>query len=144
MLLIRQRLAKSFFPNFTKKYNCSNNETRKLSLDDFKVKLSTDMKPSKFKHFSYGYTKHANMLIPQIRVGNYYLKAHSFSKGHAESKICPLCNDNKIKNSKHFVIICPHFAAMRRTLFVQIEQGFIPNFKSLSIKGLYTNYVSQT
>ena len=40
-----QRLAKSFFPNFSKKYNCLNNETRKLSIGDFKLKLSTDMKP---------------------------------------------------------------------------------------------------
>ena len=91
------------------------------------------MKPSKFKHFSYGYTKHAKMLMTRIRVGNSYLKAHSFSKGHAKSSICPYCNDNKIENSKHFVIIYPHFADMRRTLFDQIEQGFIPNFKSLSI-----------
>ena len=118
--------------NFTKIYNCLNNETRKLSVDDFKVKLSTDMKPSKFKHFSYGYTKHANMLMNQIRVGNSYLKAHSFSKGHAESSICPYCNDNKSKNAKHYVIICPHFAALRQTLCDQIEQGYILSFISLS------------
>ena len=37
------------------------------------------------------------------------------------------------ENPKHMVIICPHFAAMRRTLFEHIEEGFIPKFKSLSI-----------
>ena len=121
-----------FFPNFTKKYNSLNKDTRQLSVEDFKGKLSTDMKPFKYKHFSYGYTKHANMLITRIRVGNSYLKAHSFSKGHAESSICPNCNDNKTENSSNFFIICPRFAAMRRTLFDQIEQGYIPQFRCLS------------
>ena len=90
------------------------------------------MKPIKQKHFSYGYTKYANMLLTRIRVGNSFLKAHSFSKGHSETSICSYCRDNKTENSKHFVIIGPHFAAMRRILFDQIEQQFIPNFKRLS------------
>ena len=92
-----------------------------------------NMKPIRIKHFSYGYTKYANMLLTRIRVGNSFLNAHSFSKGHTESSICPYCNDNKAENSKHFVIICPKFAGMRRTLFDQIEQDYIPMFKRLSM-----------
>ena len=128
-----QRFALSFFPLFTKKYNLLKSETKKLTTEDFKNKLSADMKPIKQKHFSYGYTKHANILLTRIRVGNSFLKAHSYSRGHSDTNICPFCEQNKIENSKHFIISCPHFAVMRRTLLDRIEQDFIPKFKSLSI-----------
>ena len=47
-----QRFAKSFFPYITKKYNFLNFDTRKLLTEEFKLKLSSDMKPIKQKHFS--------------------------------------------------------------------------------------------
>ena len=112
-----QRFAKPFFPYITKKYNFLNFDTRKLLTEEFKLKLSSDMKPIKQKHFSYGYTKYANMLLTRIRVGNSFLKAHSYSKGHSDTMFCPHCTDDKAENSKHFIILCPHFTVMRRTLF---------------------------
>ena len=73
------------------------------------------------------------MLLTRIRVGNSFLKAHSYSKGHSDTMFCPHCTDNKAENSKHFIILCPHFTVMRRTLFDRIEQEFITNFKRLSV-----------
>ena len=37
----------------------------------------------------------------------------------------------------HFMIICPHFSEVRKKLFDQIEQGFIPNFKRLTKQRQY-------
>ena len=46
----------------------------------------------------------------------------------------PHCNKIKAENSKHFIILCPHFTVKIGTLFVKIEQEFIANFKSNSLK----------
>ena len=54
-----QRFAKSFFPNFTKKYTSLTKDTRLLSLEDFKGKLSTDMKPFKYKHFYFSFPQNS-------------------------------------------------------------------------------------
>ena len=91
--------------------------------------LSLQIKPQKLKHFSYGYNKRGNTLLTHIRIGYSYLKAHSFSTGHATTNICSNCNNNKQESLLHFLIQCPHFARLRETLFNQMEQNFLPNFK---------------
>ena len=122
-----EKYARSFFPFYTKKYNSLDLKTRSLYIDDFKEKLSLQIKPQKFKHFSYGYSKRGNTLLTHIRIGYSYLKAHSFSTGHATTNICSNSNNNKQESSLHFLIQCPHFARLRETLFNQMEQNFFPN-----------------
>ena len=126
-------MCKVFFPFFTKKYNSLDHKIRSLGIDDFKEKLSLQIKPQKFKHFSYGYSKRGNILLTRIRIGYSYLKAHSFSTGHSTTNICSNCNDKKQESSLHFIVVCPHFSHLRETLFNQMEQNFIPNFKKLSM-----------
>ena len=93
-----------------------------MYIDELKEKLSIQIKPQKFKHFSYGYSKRGNTLL-----------THSFSTGHATTNICSNCNNNKQECSLHFLIQCPHFARLRETLFNQMEQNLFPNFKKLSM-----------
>ena len=61
------------------------------------------------------------------------VRPHSYRKRHSDLMFCPHCNKNEAEHSKHFIIFCPHFAVMRRTLFDKIEQEFISNFKILSV-----------
>ena len=126
------QFANSFFPWFTKRYNLLSVETRKLPLNDFKQSLSKTLKPTKFKHYSYG-QKYPNLLLTRIRVNCSYLKAHSYTTGHSNTTACSFC-ESKIENSLHFIIKCPHFTEQRRTLFDKMEQNFIPNFKKLTMK----------
>ena len=99
--------------------------------------MSKSLKPTKFKHFAYGHSKYANMLLARIRIGYSYLKAHSYSTGHSDTMHCTYCNSEKPETSKHFIIACPYFTEMRLKLFDQIEQGFIPNFKRLTMQRQY-------
>ena len=50
---------------------------------------------------------------------------------------CTYCNSEKPETSKHFIIACPYFTEMRAKLFDQIEQGFIPTFKRLTMQRQY-------
>ena len=116
-----EKYAKSFFPYFTKQYNSLDSKTRKLIPEEFGQFLAKTMKPQKCKHFSYGHSKHANMLLTRIRIGYSYLKSHSYSTGHSDTMYCTYCNDNKQETSKHFIVVCPYFTEMRTKLFDQIE-----------------------
>ena len=80
-----EKYAKSFFPYFTKQYSSLDSKTRKLIPEEFSVYLSKSLKPPKFKHFAYGHSKYANMLLARIRIGYSYLKAHSYSTGHSDT-----------------------------------------------------------
>ena len=90
------------------------------------------MKPQKYKHFAYGHSKYANMLLARIRIAYSYIKSHSYTTGHSDTMYCTYCNKNTPETSKHFITTCPHFIESRSTLFDQIEQGFVPNFKKLT------------
>ena len=80
-------------------------------------------------------SKGANMLLTRIRVGNSFLKAHSFSKDHSETSICSYCRDNKTENSKHFVIILQYSIVASflynnvNSLHVQSNPGIHPQYK---------------
>ena len=65
------------------------------------------------------------------------LTAHSFTTGHTTTNICPYCLGRKPETSAHYITVCPYFAEMRKILYDQIEQNFIPNFKKLSNKRQY-------
>ena len=127
----KEYYSNSFFPTFTRKYNKINKEIRNHNTTDFKIQLSLQLKPQKRKHYSQG-PKYSNTLLCQIRVGRSYLKSHSFSIGLAETNTCSC--DTCTPETLHYFINCPLFTDARRTLFDQVEQSFIPNFKKLPKK----------
>ena len=124
--------ANSFFPYFTKKYNLLDKTTRNQNMIDFKTSMAEKLKPKKRKHFAVGF-KHPNSLLTSIRLGRSELNAHKFKVGLCDTMECPYCN-NTPESPIHFVTSCPHFAEMRQTLYGQIEQEFIPNFRKTSLK----------
>ena len=42
------------------------------------------------------------------------------------------CNSKVVESPLHYIKQCPNFTEMRKTLFDQVEQNFIPQFKKLS------------
>ena len=121
--------AKSYFPFFTKAYNSLKKEVRDLNLADFKTKLSEDMKPRKRKQYNAGH-KYPNTLLTSIRVGHSNLNSDTHKLGLCDTNLCPHCF--KPETALHFITKCPHFAEQRQTVLDQIEQHYMPRFKSLS------------
>ena len=76
------------------------------------------------------------MLLSRIRLGRSYLKSHSHSIGLADTNTCS-CNNTVIESPLHYITQCPNFAAICLTLYDEMEQQFIPNFKKLSFKRQY-------
>ena len=128
--------ANSFFPYFTNKYNHLKKDTINKSVKDFKIELNETMKPTKRKHYSRG-NKYANMLLTSLRVEHSKLNAHSFKIGLENTNICANCDKNTQESSLHYLIVCPHFAEQRRTLFDRVEQTFFPKFRKLTQKRQY-------
>ena len=50
----------------------------------------------------------------------------------SETNLCP--NFLKPETAVHFITQCPYYAEQRQTVIDQIEQHFMPRFKSLSFK----------
>ena len=121
--------ANSYFPFFTKAYNSLKKEVRDLHLADFKAKLIENMKPRKRKHYNAGH-KYANTLLTSIRVGHSKLNSDTHKLGLSDTNLCPHCL--KPETALHFITKCPHFAEQRQAVLDQIEQQFIPKFKTLS------------
>ena len=105
---------------------------RKLSSVSFQTFLGTKLKPHNFKHYARG-PKYCNTLLTHIRVGRSYLKSHSFSIGLSDTNICS-CNSKVVESPLHYITLCPNFTEMRKTLFDQVEQNYIPQFKKLSLR----------
>ena len=126
------KFANSFFPYFTSKYNKLDNKVKSLDTADFKLHIATQIKPSKYKHYSRG-SKHGNTLLTRIRVGRSYLRSHSYSIGMSDTNTCS-CNDTVIESSLHFITQCPMFAVQRRILYDQVEQNYIQQFRKLSLR----------
>ena len=104
-------------------------EVRDLNIGDFKTKLAENMKPCKRKQYKAGH-KYANTLLTSIRVGHSKLNSDTHKLGLSDSNLCPHCKTPE--TALHFITKCPHFAEQRQTVLDQIEQNFIPKFKSLS------------
>ena len=121
--------ANSYFPFFTKTYNSLKKEVRDLDVADFKKNLAEDMKPKKRKHYNVGH-KYANTLLTSIRVGHSKLNSDTHKLGLSDTNLCPHCF--KPETALHFITKCPHFAEQRQTVLDQMEQLYIPRFKSLS------------
>ena len=75
------------------------------------------------------------MLISRKRLGRSYLKSHSYSIGLSDLNTCS-CN-NTVQESPLHYITRPNFAEFHQTLYCEMEQQFIPNFKKLSLKRQY-------
>ena len=73
------------------------------------------------------------VLMTLIRVSRSYLKSHSFSIGMSDTNICS-CNSKVVESPLHYITQCPNFTEMRNTLFDQVEQNYIPQFKKLSLR----------
>ena len=73
------------------------------------------------------------MLLTRIRVGRSLLKTHSHSIGLSDTNTCT-CNDTTPESPIHYITQCPRYMGARQTLYDQVEQNFIPNFRKLSLK----------
>ena len=51
----------------------------------------------------------------------------------AETNICT-CTSKAVESPLHYITQCPNFTEMRKTLFDQVEQNYIPQFKKLSLR----------
>ena len=124
------KFSKSFFPYFINYWNNLQQTARCLNLPDFKVHMSSILKPPKYKHFSNG-SKLGNSLLTQLRVGRSTLNAHTYSLGLTDS---PACSCGFRENTTlHFLLDCQLFYIHRLTLFNKFEQ-YIPDFKNMSRK----------
>ena len=72
--------------------------------------------------------KYGNTLLTSIRVGRSKLNSDNYKLGLSDSNLCT----QKPETALHFITKCPNFAEQRRTVLDQIEQQFIPKFKTLS------------
>ena len=118
------KFTNSFFPYFTKKWNCLPRSIRFLSLPDFKATLKIQLKPAKVKYFAYG-GKLPNKLLTRLRVGKSHLNCHSFITGKSESPAC-LCYE-KNETVLHYLLFCFLYTVERQVLFDQVAQ-YLPNF----------------
>ena len=76
------------------------------------------------------------MLLSRIRLGRSYLNSHSYSIGLSDTNTCS-CNNKVLESPIHYITQCPKFSEIRLTLYNEMEQQFIPNFKKLSLMRQY-------
>ena len=100
-----------------------------LELSEFKKELKVSLKPSKFKHFSYG-SKLGNKLITRLRVGRSFLHSHSYAVGKAISPECS-CHARQ-ETSRHYLLQCFLYTVERQNLLDLVSQH-VPNFNQLPL-----------
>ena len=76
------------------------------------------------------------MLLSRIRLGRSYLNSHSYSIGLSDTNTCS-CNNKVLESPIHYITQCQKISEIRLTLYNEMEQQFIPNFKKLSLKRQY-------
>ena len=157
------KFQKSFFPYFSKKWNQLKRSTRNLELCDFKPTLKNNLKPTKYKHYSYG-SRLGNKLLTRLRLGRSYLNSHGYTIGKVTSPAC-LCHSRN-ETVKHYMLECFLYTIERQSLLEQVEQhvagfaslsqenklnillfGFLDNEKfptNIKIMPLVQNYIIQT
>ena len=121
------KFLNSFFPYISKLWNNLDNDTKALTLSDFKIRLKNIIKPDKIKHFGKG-SKNGNTLLTRIRLDRSDLKLHRYSVGKSESPECD-CHARQ-ESSYHFIIDCFLYNCERQILFNSVEH-YIKNFKNL-------------
>ena len=130
------KFDKSFFPYFTKKWETLNRSEQNTHIfDEFKVKLKSKLKPSRYKHFSYG-SRLGNKLWTRIRLGRSSLNAHSFEIQKVGSPSC-LCHFRN-ETPMHYFLDCFLYTIERQLLIDQVGQlvanfDKMPKYKKLEI-----------
>ena len=120
----------SFFPNTLKMWNSLPKNIQHKDVDEFKLLIKSELKPTKYKHFARG-SKIGNTLLVKIRVGRSDLNQHKFTIGLSDSPDC-LCH-NKNESPEHFFLECFLYSLERQILFGLIEH-YVPNFPRINKK----------
>ena len=121
---------KSFFPYTSRLWNANPLDVQCKNLEDFKIHTKTEMKPTRFKHFSRG-NKLSNSLLTRIRIGRSMLNQHGFSIGLADSPEC-ICHYRE-ESPSHYFLDCFLYLQERQTL-LDLFEHYIPKFDKLSKK----------
>ena len=123
------KFSNSYFPYFSKKWGTVQCSTRNLMLfNDYKDRLKINLKPDKFRHYSYG-SRLGNKLWTRLRLGRSFLNSHSFAIGRSDSPTC-LCH-YKNETSLHYLLDCFLYTVERQSLIDQVNQ-LVTNFDRLS------------
>ena len=123
------KFYKSFFPYFTKMFSALAPTIGILELGEFKKELKVSLKPSKYKHYSYG-SKLGNKLITRLRVGRPFLHSHSYAVGKAMSPECS-CHARQ-ETTRHYLLQCFLYTVERQNL-LDLVSHHVPNFKQLPL-----------
>ena len=99
-----------------------------MELCDFKPTLKNNLKPTKYKHYSYG-SRLGNKLLTRLRLGRSYLNSHGYTIGKVTSPAC-LCHSRN-ETVKHYMLECFLYTIERQSLLEQVEQH-VAGFASLS------------
>jgi len=77
------KFSNSYFPYFSKKWGSIKCSTRNLMFfQDYRDRLKIDLKPEKYRHYSYG-SRLGNKLWTRLRLGRSYLNSHAFAIGRS-------------------------------------------------------------
>ena len=129
-----KKFDNSFFPFFTGKWNKLKKEIKIKPMDEFKVLMKQDYKPTKYKFYSKG-NKLKCSLLTRIRIGRSHLNEHKFTIGMSETPHCT-CTGNARESPLHFITQCQNFTEQRQVMIDKVST-FIPNFKNLPKKRQY-------
>ena len=96
-----------------------------MLFNDYKDMLKINLKPEKFRHYSYG-RRLGNKLWT---LGRSFLNSHSFAIGRSDSPTC-LC-PYKNETSLHYLLDCFLYTVECQSLIDQVNQ-LVTNFDHLS------------
>ena len=99
-----------------------------MYFQDFRDRLKLDLKPEKYRHYSYG-SRLGNKLLTRLRLGRSFLNSHAFAIGMSKSQTC-LCH-HKNETSRHYLLDCFLYTIERQSLIDQVSQ-LVTNFERLS------------
>ena len=99
-----------------------------MFFQDFRDRLKLDLKPEKFRHYSYGF-RLGNKLLTSLRLGRSFLNAHAFAIGRSKNPSC-LCH-HKNETTLHYLLDCFLYTIERQSLIDQVSQS-VTNFGRLS------------
>ena len=73
--------------------------------------------------------------LTRLRISAHHLAIETGRYTHpkipVENRICPLCPGNNIEDEYHFLLVCPCYAALRKSLIDNISENCI-NFNNLA------------
>ena len=107
----------SFFPKTLKLWNNLPVHLRTLNLQDFKLELSSIMKPKRNRLYNIG-SKFGNAIHTQIRLNCSQLNSHLYSFGLSSTPYC-LCQAQE--TTKHFLLECFLYSNERHELFEKLK-----------------------